>query len=89
LKKAFFIAPFDAKAAKIAVELQHDRELINSIRAEFGLSRPVIASDIAIIATSVAFGASRLIAEDGHMVKLAQGKMIIQGLDQTMFEKEA
>jgi predicted nucleic acid-binding protein len=80
LQKAFIIAPLDGKAACIAAELQHNRDLIQGLQLEYGLTKQLIKADINILASSIANGASRLISEDGHMTAMAQGRILVEAL---------
>lgn len=47
---------------------------------QFGVRRQTITSDIAIIATSAAAGASRLISEDAQVLELAKGLIVAERL---------
>ena len=77
LERTFIIAPFDAKAASVAASLQRDRDLLRDIGEEYGLRKQTIKADINVLASAIASGSTRLISEDAEMVKLAQGRIIV------------
>ena len=80
LPKSFLIAPFDAKAAAIAAELQHNWDHLKQVGSEYGITRQQIKADINVLASAIAAGASYLYSEDGQMKSFAQGKIIVCGL---------
>lgn len=80
LQKSFVIKPFDARAAAIAADLQRSWNDLKNVMAEYGLTKQQIKSDINVIATSIAAGASHLYSEDEQMTSLAQGKLPIARL---------
>jgi predicted nucleic acid-binding protein len=89
LQKAFRIVPFDAKAAAIAAELRRNKDLLNGIVEEYEVRRQVLNADVCILATAIAEGASHLVAEDAHMRKLAQGKILVKSLEKGLFDSAA
>ena len=80
MEKAFFIAPFDARAAVVASRLKQRKEAVAGVMRQFGVTRQTVTSDIAIIATSAAAGASRLISEDAQVLELAKGVIVAERL---------
>ena len=80
LSKGFIIAPFDAKAAAIAASLQRDWNQLRKIAIKFGgLTKQQIKSDINVLASAIAAGASHLYS-DPQMPSFAQGKIIVERL---------
>ena len=80
LPRTFIVKPFDAKAAAIAADLQRSWNDLREIMAEYGLTKQQVKSDINVLATSIAHGASHLYSEDEQMPSLAQGKILIARL---------
>ena len=76
----YIVPPLDAAAAAIAAKLRHDKDLLDGIRQEFGITRQVIKADINILATSISAQATRVVAFDAHMRKLAQGMILVHTL---------
>lgn len=80
LAESFVIAPFDAKAAAVAAELQYDWNKLKAIGEEFGLTKQQIKADINVLASSIAVEAAYLYTEDAQMKSFAQNKIIIRPL---------
>ncbi|HVC96887.1 MAG TPA: hypothetical protein VND64_24625 [Pirellulales bacterium] len=80
LSRGFLVAPFDAKAAVIAADLQTDWNKLKAIGDEFGLTKQQIKADINVLASALAVNASCLYSEDKQMKSFAQGRIIIRPL---------
>ncbi len=80
LPRSIIIAPFDAKAADIAADLQTNWNSLKEIGVEYGLTRAQVKADINVLASSIAAGADYLYSEDAQMVRLAQGRIMVKGL---------
>ncbi|NOY42802.1 MAG: type II toxin-antitoxin system VapC family toxin [Planctomycetes bacterium] len=77
--KAFFIAPFDAKAAVIAAEL-FDKQEFDAAKQESEVGRQCLKADYKILATAIAHGASAIYANDQHFIKFADGKIVVRDI---------
>ncbi len=80
LSRSFIVAPFDAKAAMIAAQIQDDWDEVKQIMREHGIVKQHIKADINILATAITVGATHLYSEDGQMRSLAKGRILIANL---------
>jgi predicted nucleic acid-binding protein len=71
LDRRFFVAPFDARAAWLAAKLFADKSSWEKSRKDDGYSRQWIKTDIAILATAIAHGATEIYIEDEPLFNLA------------------
>lgn len=72
LARRFYIAPFDASAAKWAARLFQDKEEWKLAREKANSTRQWVKADIAILATAIAHGATALYAEDKPLLSTAE-----------------
>ena len=91
--KAFFVAPFDAKAAAIAAEL-FDKSTFDTIRQDDQVGRQCLKADYQIVATAIAHGATTIYADDEHLPKIADGQILVRpvpdipGTQNNLFDEE-
>ncbi len=77
VSRTFIIAPFDAKAAVIAAELQSNWK---QLRDDHGGTKQTIKADISVLASSIAIGADYLYTEDPQIGTIAKGRIIVRPL---------
>ena len=94
IEQNFFVPSFDIPAALVAAQLLGNRALIKAIQKTEKVNPQSLRIDAQIIAIAIVHGASKIISNDPHFSKLADGKIIIQDVpdiqDQgEMFDKKA
>lgn len=77
----FFVIPFDAKAAMIASEIRHEKDMLGGLVDEYALNRNVIKADILIMGTAIASGATEIFSHDKrHMPSLTLGRIKVSDI---------
>ncbi len=80
LRHRFFLLPFDSAAARIAAEIQHDRDRTAQIRAAHAANRQRLRVDAMILATAIAHKCPFLATGDAdfpRLVALAGGRLVV------------
>lgn len=71
-ERRFFVAPYDGRAAVIAAKMKADKEAWHASRSETGADKKCISADMIILATAIAHGAKKIVAEDDDLHNLAK-----------------